>query len=104
MRFDGLKSALLSVGIPVSHYKAHKQGDQYIVWAEDSQAAALWADNGMRHQVIQGTVHYFTKTEYDPNVERIQAAMSEAVSWRLNSIQHEDDTGYHHWEWVWEVV
>lgn len=104
MRFEELKRTLLSVGVPVSHYEAHKQEDQYIVWAEDGQAATLWADNSMCRQVIQGTVHYFTKTEYDPNVEKIQTAMGAVVSWRLNSIQYEDDTEYHHWEWVWEAL
>jgi hypothetical protein len=26
------------------------------------------------------------------------------IGWKLNSIQHEDDTGYDHYEWVWEFV
>ena len=104
MRFENLKAALVSVGVPVSHYEARKQKDQYIVWAEDSQSGGLWADNGMTHQVIQGTVDYFTKMEYDQNVEKIQAAMSNVVSWRLNSVQYEEDKDYIHWEWVWEAV
>lgn len=104
MRFDELKNALLSVGVPVGHYAVHKQTEQYIVWAEDSQSGGVWSDDGTNLQTIQGTVDYYTKTEYDANVERIQAVMDEVVSWRLNSIQHEDDTGYIHWEWVWEMV
>ena len=104
MRFDELKKALLSVGVPVSHYKAAKQTDKYIVWAEDGQADSLWTDNKMCRQTIQGTVDYYTKSEYDPNVEAVQAALDSAASWRLNSVQYEDDTGYIHWEWVWEVA
>lgn len=104
MKFDTLRDALKSVGVPVGHYRVHKQTDRYIVWAEDNQASALWTEDGMSRQVVQGTVHYFTKTEYDANVDKIQAVLGRAVSWRLNSIQYEDDTGYIHWEWVWEAV
>jgi hypothetical protein len=86
------------------HYEAWQKTDQYIVWAEDGQGDTSHADDKMQDQVIQGTIDYFTKEEYDPNFDLIQRAMNDAeISWELNSIQHEEDTGYIHYEWVWEV-
>ena len=104
MTLDDVKTALLTIGVPVSHYEAHEQMDKYLVWAEDGQAASVWADDRMQEQAIQGTIDYFTKTENDPNVRKIQDALNDAsISLRLNSVQHEDETGYIHHEWVFEV-
>lgn len=103
MRFDALKTALMTVGVPVGHFKVSKQKNKYIVWAEDGQGESQWGDGRMTRQAVQGTIDYFTKTEYDPNVEKIQEAINGVVSWRLNSIQYEDETGFIHYEWVWEA-
>jgi len=101
---DALKNALLTVGPPVSHYTAAKQPDKYIVWAEDGQANAIWADGHMQEQAITGTVDYFTKSEYDANVAAIQTALNSIdVSWRLESVQYEDFSGYIHYEWTWSA-
>lgn len=105
MNLKKVRDALLTVGVPVSHYAASKQEDRYIIWTEDGTAATTWADGKLQGQTIQGTAHYFTRSEYDPNVEKIQGAFAEAdIPYRLNSIQYEDDTRYTHYEWVWEVV
>jgi hypothetical protein len=97
-------TALLAVGVPVYHYAAHKQPDAYIVWAEDGQANAIWADGRMQEQAISGTVDYFTKMEYDANIALIQAALNDAgVSWRLESVQYEEFSGYIHHEWSWSA-
>ena len=104
MNLVEIKNALLTVGVPVSHYSADKKPDKYIVWAEDSQSGSLHGDNQMIGQIIQGTVDYFTKTEYDPNVDKIQDALNEAeISFRLNSVQYEDDTKFIHYEYIFEV-
>lgn len=104
MNLQTVKNAMLTVGVPVSHYTATKKPDKYIVWAEDSQGEPLWADGRMIGQVIQGTIDYFTRTENDPNVDKIQHALTDVdISFRLNSIQYEDDTRFIHYEWVWEV-
>ncbi len=97
---------ILSTVVPNTfHYKAFKKSDKYIVWAEDGEAGAGYADNHKTNQVIQGTIDYFTKTEFDPNFELLQAKLNSIdISWRLNSIQHEEDTGYIHYEWIWEWI
>jgi len=96
MTLDDIKTALLTVGVPVSHYAAFEQSDKYIVWAEDNQA-------DLQEQAIEGTIDYFTKTENDPNVKKIQDALNGVCSWRLNSIQYEDETKLIHYEWTWEI-
>lgn len=102
MNLNAIKEALLTVGVPVSHYAAFEQSDKYIVWAEDTQSDEVWADGEMQEQAIQGTIDYFTKTENDPNVKKIQDALN-GISFRLNSIQYEDGTKYIHYEWIFEV-
>lgn len=105
MGLDTIQTALLTVGVPVSHYNAVEQPDKYIVWAEDGQADAVHGDNRMQTQALTGTVDYFTKVEYDANVQKIQKALSDAkIPWRLNSVQYEDETGYIHHEFVWEIA
>lgn len=99
-----LGHALMTVGVPVYHLEAHEQTDQYIVYAEDGQADSLWADGRMQAQAIAGTVDYYTRAEFDKNIAKIQKALNDAgVSWRLESIQYEDDTQYQHHEWSFEL-
>lgn len=104
MTFDWLKNALLTVMQKVYHYTAPQNvTGSYIVWAEDNQADAVWADGQMQDQAIEGTVDYYTKLEGDMNVDAIQTALNgTGASWRLNSVQHENDTGYIHYEWTWQ--
>ena len=105
MRLTDLRDLLLTVGVPVFHYYATKQSEKYIVWAEDGEADSTSGDNKKIDQVLQGTIDYFTKTEFDPNFQVIQEKLNSAeISWRLNSIQREEDTGYIHYEWVWELI
>lgn len=99
---DAIKSALLAVTENVHHFTAPQNvTGSYIVWAEDGQADAVWADGEMQEQVITGTVDYYTKAEQDGNIRKIQSALNNVCSWRLESIQYEDQLI--HYEWVWEI-
>ena len=102
---SALKTALLTVTNKTYHFTAPQNvTGSYIVWAEDTQADSVWADGKMVNQAIQGTVDYFTKSENDATVESIQDALNNGeISFRLNSIQREQETGYIHYEWVFEV-
>jgi hypothetical protein len=105
MILSDLRDLLLSITPDVYHYHAHKKPNKYIVWAEDREAGSSNADNQKDEQVLQGTIDYFTKMEFDPNFDLIQNKLNSCeISWRLNSIQYEDDTGYIHYEWVWEMI
>jgi len=103
MRFDHLKNGLLTVTENVFHDEAAGDHDQYIVWAAEGEVGAAHADNKKTNQAIGGTVDYFTTSEYDPNVEKIQTVLNNlGLCWRLNSIQYEKVTKYTHYEWTWE--
>lgn len=105
MNLVELRDLLLAVTPDTFHYEAHKKPDKYIVWAEEGEGSSGHADGHKTLQVIQGTIDYFTKTEFDPNFELIQKKLNTAdIAWKLNSIQHEEKTGYIHYEWVFEVV
>ncbi len=94
----------MKVSDNVSHYEAMNKTDKYIVWAEDSESSSLNTDNKKEIQAIQGTIDYFTKKDNDTVVNEIQEALkAEKVSFYLNSVQYEEETGYIHYEWVWEV-
>lgn len=89
------------------HYwrSAPKGVKAYIVWAEDEEATSLNGNNLKLEQGIHGTVDYFTKAEFDETVDKIQEALNglENVSFRLNSVQFEDDTTFIHHEWEFWV-
>ena len=100
-----VRDALLTVTSDVSHYFAAKKTDQYIVWMETGEASSFRANNRKQEQAIEGKIDYFTRTDFDHNVESIQNALQEAeISYVLESVQYEDDTGYIHYEWKFEVV
>lgn len=100
---------LLQITDNVGHYQAMDKTDRYIVWAEDSEGDSVEGDNQKTNQSIQGTIDYFTRQEFDENVDKIQAALTAAcISFYLNPVQFESrdesGAGYIHYEWVWEVA
>lgn len=105
LKISRVKDAMLKVTENVGHYEAMDKTDRYIVWSEDSEADSLHGDNEKKEQVIQGTIDYFTKNDFDENVEKIQTELKNAkIPYRLNSVQYEDETGFIHYEWIWEVT
>lgn len=102
---DKIKEALVSTGLEVFHYFGRPKKERYIVWAEDGEGDSLRTDNGRTEKVLTGTADLFTKTEGDAAVRKIEEALELAgISFYLNSVQYEDETGYIHFEWRWEAV
>ena len=98
-----LINALAATGYQFAHFGWSKapSGD-YGVYAEDG-ANDLIAGNKHVEKVLQGTVDYFTRDDSGTPKATIEAALdSVPVAWYLNSIQFENDTGYIHYEWVFE--
>ncbi len=104
-KLEKIPEILKTVTNNVGHYEAMDVADKYIVWAEDSEGSSVEGNNRKINQSIQGTIDYFTKQDFDENVDRIQAALTAAcISFYLNSVQYEDETEYIHYEWVFEVA
>lgn len=101
--YDTIKAAHLAVTDAVSHAK-RIQSSRYFVWQEDG-ANDLEADGRHAEGAVTGTTDLFTKQECDPWVEALGESMSGCgISWYLSSVQYEEDTGFFHYEWVWEVL
>lgn len=100
-----LENALLAVTPAVYHFHALKPPVPYVVWAEDGQGDVVFANGRLKNQVITGTVDLYTDDpENTALFTGIQEALDQVCAWRLNSIQHEDDTGLTHYEWAWEAA
>lgn len=104
-KLSKIRDALLTVTDNVGHYEALNAKDQYIVWAEDSESDSVHADNAKKIQTIQGTIDYFTKKDGGETADQIQDALDKAdgVTYQLSSVQYEEETGFIHYEWLWEV-
>ena len=99
---EQIVAAHLAVTTAVSH-SLRMQSDRYFVWQEDG-ANDLLAGNIHAEKSVTGTTDLFTKQEFDPWKEQFEAALDAAgIAWYLNSTQYEEDTGFTHYEWVWEV-
>lgn len=105
MNLKEIRDFLLEITLNVYHYKAWKQHDTYIVWAEDGETDAVHGDNRKEKQILDVTIDVFTKTEYDPLIEQLQQAFNDrGIPFELLSIQYEDDTGYIHYEYLIQAV
>jgi hypothetical protein len=87
----------------VSHAQRLKSS-RYFVWQEDG-ANDLEAGNIHIEKAVTGTTDLFTKREFDPWKDAFEQSLDRSgLAWYLNSVQYEEDTGFWHYEWVWEVV
>lgn len=98
-----LVTALDATKLAFAHFGWSKApaGD-YGVYAEDG-ANDLNADDVHAEKVVQGTVDYFTRDDSGAPQATIEAALEGVCAWYLNSVQFEEDTGYIHYEWVFEI-
>ncbi|NLU52378.1 MAG: hypothetical protein GXX10_05900 [Clostridiaceae bacterium] len=106
MTLQRLKDLLLTITPSVFHYEPPDgQTGSYLVWAEDGESDAVHADGEKVECAITGTIDYFTTTENDPVVKQIETALDsyDGLAWYMNSIQNEKDTGYIHYEWIFEI-
>lgn len=100
---NNLKTALDSTQYKFAHFGWSKApaGD-YGVYAEDG-ANDLRADNLHAEKALQGTIDYFTRDDSGTPKDTIETAIDGICAWYLNSVQIEEDTGYIHYEWVFEI-
>ena len=107
--FTVTENDVSTVTVPVYHYWRSKKTAPFIVWAEDGEGDnRLQADDHKAEQSIDGYVDYYTKTEYDTNIDTIQTILDGITGfpfgWRLDSVQYEEDTNLIHYQWVWSMA
>lgn len=101
--YEKIVEAHTRVTEAVSH-NVRLKSDRYFVWQEDG-GNDLNASNGHAEKSMTGTTDLFTKREFDPWKNRFEASMTKSgIAWYLNSVQYEEDTGFTHYEWVWNVT
>lgn len=103
---EQLKTALDATGLQFAFAAWSKapSGD-YGVYTPDG-ATDLEADDQHAEKAITGTVDYFTRSDGGTEKALIETALDgvEGLAWSLNSVQYENDTGYLHLEWAFEVA
>ena len=101
--YERIVKAHIDVTDQVSHWE-RLRSNRYFVWQEDGHNDLI-ADGVHVEGAMTGTTDLYTKKEFDPWVEAIQDSFdAHGISWYLNSVQHEEDTGFTHYEWVWEAM
>ena len=101
--YERIVAAHLEVTSNVSHY-IRLNSDRYFVWQEEG-TNDFSADNRHQERAVTGSTDLFTKEEFDPWVEALEAAFdAHGISWVRSSVQYEEDTGFIHFEWIWEVM
>ena len=107
MSLQVIKTALNSTGLPFAHHAWAKDATvlkhDHGVWAEDDEND-LCAGTIHVEKVIQGAIHYFTRDDTEAPRTTIETALNTGeIAWYLNTIQYEEDTGFIHYEWIFEV-
>lgn len=106
-RLKALRDALkvIDATLPVYHYRKPQGVRRFVCWQELNEAETLDGNNKKGEQGIEGAIDLFTAEEYDSAVDAIQNALDglDSVSWRINSVQYEDDTNLIHYEWYFEL-
>lgn len=101
--YEKIIAAHTRVTAAVSHSERLKS-NRYFVWQEDG-ANDLIADGCHAERAVTGTTDLFTKKEFDPWAEQIEQSFEAyRISYERSSVQYEPDTGFYHYEWVWEVL
>lgn len=83
---------------PVNHFPC-------LIWAETGESESFHSDNRKSEQRIVGTMHCFTKTEFDTLLDDVQSMFETlGLTWSLTSVQFETETNTIHYSWSWGVT
>lgn len=104
--YSELVAALKATDIPFEEiaWENAPQVGPYGVISLDGQGAALWADDRMTEQALQGTIDLYVRDRGLPEMLTVQNVLAaQGVAWALNSIQFESERQLMHFEWIFEV-
>lgn len=87
----------------VSHAE-RLSSERYFVWQEDGYNALL-SDNVHSETSVTGFTDFFTKQEFDSWADELCRSFEKyEIAYDLRIIQYEEDTGYFHYTWDWEIA
>lgn len=96
-----LDDALNASGFPFAHFGwSRAPAGDYGVWSEE-QGADFVANGGHAETGTELIVDLFTRQEGREPRQRIETILDAfpSLSWHLDSVQFEIETGYVHWQW-----
>ena len=100
-----LGSELAALGANSYHYWRPKKDPPFLVWQEDGEGDDFHANNHKAERQISCSASYYTLTEYDPALDKIEALLEVLSSgWQLVSVTYEEETALIHYEWSFSVV
>lgn len=107
-----LQNKLAQIGVAfagltghVYHYWRPVKNVPCLIWAETGEETSFNADNHKREQRIIGTMDCFTKREFDPLLDQVQAMFDAlGLTWQLSTVQYEEETNLLHYTWTWGVT
>lgn len=101
--YERIIAAHTAVTDRVSHCK-RMGSDRYFVWQEDGRND-LVADGCHVETAVTGSTDLYTRVEFDPWAEELERAFDAAgVAWSRLGFDREEDTGFLHYTWDWEVM
>lgn len=105
---EKLQAALEGTGLPFAHFAwakdARERQRDHGTWAEDYEKT-LHANNAHAERVWQGMIHWFTRLDTGAGKAAIEAALDAAgIPYRLDGVDYEEDTGFLHYVWIFEVM
>ena len=101
--YERIIAAHTAVTKSVSHLRRMKS-NRYFVWQEDG-TNDLEADNIHTEGSVTGSTDLYTKVEFDPWAQALGPSLDRfGISWGLRDVQYEEDTGFTHYTWDWEVM
>lgn len=108
-RLSELKNMLLNASLSsfnLYHYWRDNPTVPYVIWQEDGEDVSEYGDNVKLTQQLTGSIDFYTKTEFDPIIDDLQAAMNEfeGFGWDLEEVTFETDTGLIHYHWAWRMM
>lgn len=101
-KLEKFRDILLQADPKAQHYRSTRKGN-YTCWAE-FRSSRYTTDNGTEDIKWFIQVDRFTKIEYDPMVEAIDAVLDRDDVAASYDCDHELDTGYIHHFWTCEVI
>lgn len=101
--YERIIAAHRAVTDQVSHAE-RRESSRYFVWQEDGENA-LRADDRHGERAITGRTDLYTKQEFDEWAGALEKSLCKfGIAWSLALVDYEEDTGFFHYSWDWEVL
>lgn len=105
MRWYDKVIAMHTAVTPTVSHGGRLKSDRYFVWQQDGVNDFV-ADGRHAERAVTGTTDLYTKREFDPWAAAFERQLdtTPGVAWQQLGVTWEEETGFWHTEWEWEVL